>query len=67
MEQQWIIAVLDGARPAFICERDGELYLTRHRSDAAVYSTFLDAKCASVYIGDRYQPRIIPSEESVPG
>jgi hypothetical protein len=59
MSQQWIIEVFDAGRPAFICEHKGELYLTCQRSEAAVYPTELDAKCAYVYIADKYQPRIV--------
>jgi hypothetical protein len=67
MSQQWVIEVLDGGRPAFICEHKGELYLTWQRSEAAVYSSELQAKCAMVYIADRYQPHLVRVEESVPG
>jgi hypothetical protein len=67
MSQQCIIEVRDEGRPAFICEQKGELYLTRQRSEAAVYSSELDAKCARAYIADRYQPRIVPVDASAPG
>jgi hypothetical protein len=63
MNQKWIIKVTDEGRPAFICEHGGELYLTRKRTEAAVYSTELDAKCAMVYVGDKYQPQIVLVEE----
>jgi hypothetical protein len=58
MSQQWIVEVQDKGRPAFLCEHAGELYLTRHRAEAAVFHTELEAKCAFVYVADRYQPRI---------
>jgi hypothetical protein len=68
MSQQWIIEVIDDdGRPCFICEHEGELYLTRHRSDAAVYPTELDAKCALVYIADKHQPRLTPAHKSAAG
>jgi hypothetical protein len=67
MIRRWIIEVVDGGQSAFICEHRGELYLTRRRAEATIYSTQLEAKCALVYITDRYQPRIIPVDESVPG
>jgi hypothetical protein len=60
MNQKWIIGVRDDeGRPAFVCEHGGELYLTRTRIEAAVYSTELDAKCAMVYVADKHRPRLI--------
>jgi hypothetical protein len=65
MSEQWMIQVVDEGRPAYICEQKGELYLTRQRSKAAIYSTELDAKCAQVYIADKYQPRLVKLDDSV--
>jgi hypothetical protein len=62
MSRQWIIEVVDGGRPAYICEHKGELYLTRQRAQAAVYPTELAAKCDYVYVGERYQPRLVQFE-----
>jgi hypothetical protein len=67
MSQQWIIEVVDGGQRAYIREHKGELYLTRKRSEAAVYATELDAKCAFVYVGHRHQPRLVRVESPVPG
>jgi hypothetical protein len=66
MHQLYIIEVSDGGRRAFVTERRGELFLTRFRHESAVYQTELDAKCAKVYIGDRYHPRIVPLAEVTP-
>ncbi len=60
MDQRWIIEVVDDGRPAFICEHKRKLYLTRERSEAALYPTELDAQCAKVYVGDGYRLRVIP-------
>ncbi len=54
-----MIEVRDRGQLAFIAERGGELFLTPHRKEAARYLTELDAKCAKVYVGDNYQPRIV--------
>ncbi len=67
MSPQWIIEVLDKGMPAFICEHKGELYLTRQRSEAAIYPSELQAKCAVVYVADKYQPRLVRLDESDPG
>jgi hypothetical protein len=67
MNQQWIIEVVEGGGTAFITERRGELYLTRDRSEAMRYPSQLDAKCAKVYVPDRYQPCIIPLRENLAG
>jgi hypothetical protein len=67
MNEKWIIEVVDDGRPAFICEHRGELYLTRRRSEAAVYTSELGAKCALVYIADRYQPRMALVQGAVQG
>ncbi len=39
MNPKWIVQVVDHGRPAFLCEQGGELYLTRQRSEAAIYPT----------------------------
>ena len=62
--KKWIIEVVDQGRPAYVCEREGELYLTWRRSEAAVYATELDAKCAKVYVADHHQPRLVTIGES---
>ncbi len=59
MNPKWIVQVVDHGRPAFLCEQGGELYLTRQRSEAAIYPTELDARCAKVYVGDRYRPTLV--------
>jgi hypothetical protein len=60
MDKQFILEVTDKGQKAFITERSGELYLTRQREEAAVYRSELEAKCAFVYVGENYQPKIVP-------
>jgi hypothetical protein len=62
MDKGLIIEVTDKGQKAFITERAGELYLTRRQDEATVYRSELDAKCARVYVGDNYRPKIVPCE-----
>jgi hypothetical protein len=65
MGKSYIIEVTDAGRKAFITEAAGELYLTLQQEEAARYPSELDAKCAMVYIGDRYQPKLVPADPCV--
>ncbi len=66
MDQAYLIEVTDGGRTAFVTEKDGELYLTRQRQEAAVYSSELNAMCSLVYVADRYQPRLVCVKQAGP-
>jgi hypothetical protein len=66
MSGSYIIEVIDRGEPAFLAEEGGELFLTRRREEATAYATELDARCAKVYVGDNYQPRIVPLESGNP-
>jgi hypothetical protein len=59
MDQSYIIEVTDRGKTAFVMEKDGELYLTFRRQEAAVYRSELDAKCALVYVADHHHPRLV--------
>ena len=58
----YIIEVVDRGNSAFITESSGQLHLTRNREAATVYVSELEAKCAQVYVGEHYQPRIVSTE-----
>jgi hypothetical protein len=45
----------------YIAERDGEFFLTPDKAQATRYPTELDAKVARTYIGDEYEPVIVPA------
>ncbi len=66
MKAAYVIEVDDGGQRAFVTERGGELFLTPLREEAAVYGTELEAKCAKVYVGDNYSPRIVALHAATP-
>jgi hypothetical protein len=63
MGGHYIIEVMDHGRRAFVAEAGGQLFLTRSLEAASRYPTELDAKCAKVYVGDNYQPRVTTVED----